>query len=54
LAGKYRVQTRATLDAALRGAIDPNGFVWVVVGDANKVRPQLTKLGMPIEVMEPR
>ena len=29
----------------------PKGFVWVVVGDAAKVRPQLDKLGMPIEVM---
>ena len=54
LGDQYRAQTRATLDAALRGAIDPNGFVWVVVGDAAKVRPQLAKLGMPIEVMEPR
>ncbi len=54
LAGKYRTQTRATLDAALRGALDPNGFVWVVVGDAAKIRPQLAKLRMPIEVMEPR
>ena len=54
LVGKYRAQTRASLDAALRGSLDPKGFVWVVVGDAAKVRPQLAKLGMPIEVMEPR
>jgi len=54
LAGKYRAQTRASLDAALRGAVDPNGFVWVVVGDAAKIRPQLETLGMPIEVMQPR
>jgi predicted Zn-dependent peptidase len=54
LAGKYQVQTRAGLDAALRGAIDPNGFVWVVIGDAAKVRPQLEKLKLPIEVMAPR
>ena len=54
LGDKYRAQTTATLDAALRGALDPNGFVWVVVGDAATVRPQLAKLGMPIEVMEPR
>jgi predicted Zn-dependent peptidase len=54
LVDKYRAQTRATLDAALRGALDPNGFVWVVVGDAAKIRPQLAKLRMPIEVMEPR
>jgi len=54
LVGQYQTQTRATLDAALRGALDPNGFVWVVVGDAAKIRPQLAKLRMPIEVMEPR
>ena len=54
LGDKYRAQTVATLDAALRGAIDPNGFVWVVVGDAAKVRPQLEKLKLPIEVMAPR
>ena len=54
LADKYRAQTTATLDSALRGAIDPAGFVWVVVGDAAKVRPQLEKLKLPIEVMEAR
>ena len=32
----------------------PEGFVWVVVGDAAKVRPQLAKLGLPIEVIQPR
>ena len=26
--------------------------LWVVVGDAAQVRPQLEKLGMPIEVMK--
>ena len=54
LADQYRAPTRAGLDAAMRGAVDPKGFVWVVVGDAAKVRPQLDKLGMPIEVMQPR
>ena len=54
LAGKYRAQTRASLDAAARAAIAPQGFVWVVVGDAAKIRPQLAKLKMPIEVIEAR
>jgi zinc protease len=54
LAGLYRQQTRASLDQAIRGAIVPEGWVWVVVGDAGKIRPQLEKLGMPIEVIEPR
>jgi predicted Zn-dependent peptidase len=52
LAPKYRALTQASLDAAARSALDPKGFVWIVVGDAAKVRPQLEKLGMPIEVVE--
>ena len=54
LAGKYRGQTRESVDAAIRGAISTQRFVWVVVGDAAKVRPQLEKLKMPIEVVEPK
>jgi predicted Zn-dependent peptidase len=54
LAGKYRAQSKATLDAALREAIDPAGFVWVVVGDAAKVKPQLAKLGLAVEEIQPR
>ena len=33
---------------------DTRGFVWVVVGDAAKVKPQLTKLGLPVEEIQPR
>jgi predicted Zn-dependent peptidase len=51
LAARYRAQTSATLDQAIRGALDPKGFTWIVVGDASKVRPQLDKLGLPIEVV---
>ena len=39
-------------DRAARSAINPANLVWVVVGDAAKIRPQLDKLGMPIEVVE--
>ena len=53
LADIYQAQTAAKLDAAARRAIDPNDFVWVVVGEAAKVRPQLAKLGLPVEVREP-
>ncbi|HKX91166.1 MAG TPA: pitrilysin family protein [Sphingomicrobium sp.] len=52
LAPEYRSLTAAKLDQAARAAIDPKGFVWVVVGDAAKVRPQLEPLGIPIEVVE--
>jgi predicted Zn-dependent peptidase len=54
LAGKYRALTAADLDNAIRAAVNPTGFVWVVVGDAAKIRPQLDKLGYPIEVVQPR
>lgn len=52
LAPEYRALTVATLDRAARTALDPKGFTWIVVGDAAKVRPQLEKLGIPVEVVE--
>jgi zinc protease len=52
LAPEYRALTQASLNQAARAAIDPKGFTWIVVGDAAKVRPQLDKLGIPIEVVE--
>ncbi|WP_213980143.1 pitrilysin family protein [Sphingomonas sp. dw_22] len=51
IAQKYRGMTAAQLDAAARGALDPGKFVWVVVGDAKKVKPQLDSLGLPVEVV---
>ena len=52
LAGRYRAQTRASLDRAARAAIDPKAFVWIVTGDSAKVKPQLDKLGLPVEVVD--
>ena len=52
LEGRYRALTPAALDAAARAALDPKGFVWIVTGDAAKIRPQLDKLGIPVEVVE--
>ena len=54
LAGKYRALTQAELDAALKAAVDPKGITWVVVGDAGQVKPQLDRLGIPVEVIQPR
>lgn len=48
---KYRTMTVAQLDAAARAALDPKKFVWVVVGDAKTVKPQLDSLGLPVEVV---
>ncbi len=50
LAGIYQGQTIQRLDAAARRAIRPDNFVWVVVGEAAKVQPQLAKLGLPVEL----
>jgi predicted Zn-dependent peptidase len=52
LPAKYRALTTASADQAIRSAVDPKGFTWIVVGDAAKIRPQLEKLGLPIEVVE--
>jgi hypothetical protein len=50
LALRYPTLTAADLDGAARKAIDPSKLTWVIVGDAAKVRPQLDKLGLPVEV----
>ena len=52
LSERYRGQTRASLDSAIRGALDPENFVWVIVGDADVVGPQLDKAGIDYEVRE--
>lgn len=52
LVERYSAQTRESLDAAARSALDVDDFVWVVVGDAAKVGPQLEALGLPVEVRE--
>ena len=51
LASKYQAMTTADLDASLRGVLNPDRFLWVVVGDAKIVRPQLEKLGLPVDLM---
>ena len=51
LAAQYRGMTAAQLDAAARKSIDPDKILWVVVGDAAAVRPQLAQTGLPVEVV---
>ena len=51
VANRYRGMTVQTLDQAARQYIHSDNFVWVVVGDAAAVRPQLERLGMPIDVV---
>ncbi|HYC73861.1 pitrilysin family protein [Brevundimonas sp.] len=50
IASRTRALTAAQLDEAARQVIKPDQFVWVVVGDASVVRPQLESLGLPVEV----
>ena len=52
LVDRYTAQTEASLDSAARAALDTERFVWIVVGDADAVRPQLDTLGLPVEVRE--
>ncbi|QJB69165.1 M16 family metallopeptidase [Parasphingorhabdus halotolerans] len=49
VAARYRTLTAEDLNKAMADAVDPNGFTWVIVGDADKIKPQLEALGMPIE-----
>ena len=46
----YRAMTPVDLDKAAREAIDPDRLIWVVVGDAKLVRPQLDAVGLPVEM----
>jgi len=51
LPGRYRAMTAAQMDEAARAAIRPDQLIWVVVGDAAKVEPQLKDIGLPVERM---
>ncbi len=52
LGARYRALTPTDFDKAARDAIDPDKLVVVVVGDAAVVKPQLEKLGLPIETVQ--
>ena len=54
VAGRYRGMTTQGLDQVARQYIDGDNFVWVIVGDASVVRPQLDRLGLPVEVVNPQ
>lgn len=51
LVERYRQLDRQSALAALQQAIDPDRFVWVVLGDARKIQPQLAQLGLPVTVI---
>lgn len=48
---RYGAMTATDMDAAVRRAVDPSRLLFVVVGDASVVKPQLDRLGLPVEVI---
>jgi len=53
LPARWRALTPDALNAAAAQYLQPDGLVFVVVGDAAKVEPQLATLGLPIEKVAP-
>ncbi len=51
LADRYKAMTAAQLDAKAREMKLGEGLVYVLVGDAKVVEPQLKQLGLPVEVV---
>ena len=49
LPARYAALDAASLDSAMREAIDANGFTWLIIGDAAKIQPQIDALGIPVE-----
>ncbi|WP_309622303.1 pitrilysin family protein [Novosphingobium sp.] len=50
LPARYRAIDAAAINAMARLYLQPQGLVFVVVGDRTLVEPQLKKLGLPIEI----
>ena len=48
---RYRALTLPQLNTVLPAALAPAKTIWVVVGDAKTVKPQLDTLGLPVEVV---
>lgn len=53
LPATYEAMTAAEVDAAARKALSTGDLVYVVVGDASVVKPQLDGLGLPVEIATP-
>ncbi len=51
LPARYRALDAAALNAAARDYLQPAGMIFVVAGDRAKVVPQLTALGLPVDVI---
>ena len=53
LGEEYKTVELDELRADVKAALAPSQWVWVVVGDADIVKPQLEPLGLPITVLKP-
>jgi predicted Zn-dependent peptidase len=53
LPATYEAMTIPEVDAAARGALSADDLVYVVVGDATVVKPQLDGLGLTVETTTP-
>ena len=53
LPATYEAMTTGEIDAAARRALSTGDLVYVVVGDAATVKPQLDALGLPVEIAAP-
>lgn len=51
LPAKYTAMKASDIDAAGRAKLSVDKLLWVVVGDASVVKPQLEGLGLPVEVV---
>jgi predicted Zn-dependent peptidase len=51
LAARYQALKASDLDNAARAKLDPSKILWVIVGDASVVKPQLDQLKLPVEVV---
>ncbi|MEO5494186.1 MAG: pitrilysin family protein [Sphingomonas sp.] len=51
IAARYRALTLLQLRSVIAATLDPKKLIWVVVGDARTVLPQLDKVGLPVEVV---
>jgi predicted Zn-dependent peptidase len=50
---RYRAIGQSALDTAARTYLQPEGLVFIVVGDRKLVEPQLKGLGLPVEIAPP-
>ncbi|MEQ1752608.1 MAG: pitrilysin family protein [Micropepsaceae bacterium] len=51
LPAKYQALSAKDLDDAARAKLDATSLLWVIVGDASVVKPQLDQLGLSVEVV---